>query len=132
MFNYKLLILVILALLLGACTVTGPADDGFENTNEWIDNGRLLSDDNSGYTVYSSKRIPANVLPAKTEAEPPSKDELNIAAYRQWLNAKQKNPPESRKLQQWQEFEAFQRCKEQVEYAGAPAVLAKWAFASDP
>lgn len=113
MLNYKLLIFIVPALLLGGCTVTGPADDGFENSNEWVDNGRLLSDDNSGYTVFSSEKKQAGRTTANTETESPLKDELDFVAYRQWLNAKQKHSPEYRKFKQWQEFEEFQRWKEQ-------------------
>ena len=43
MLNIKLLTIFICTFLLGACVVTGPADDGFEKDNEWVDNGRLGS-----------------------------------------------------------------------------------------
>jgi len=53
MLNNKTLTLIICTFLLGACTVTGPADDGYDNSNEWGNNSRLLSDDTK--TIYSSE-----------------------------------------------------------------------------
>lgn len=113
MLNTKLLILVVPAFLLGACTVTGPVDDGFENSNEWVDNGRLLSDDNSGYTVYRSEKKQSSDSTANTDTDSPSSRELDYATYNQWLDAKQNNSIEYQKFKQWQEFEDFQRWKEQ-------------------
>lgn len=109
----KRLVLFIPVFVLGACTVTGPADDGFENSNEWVDNGRLLSDDNSGYTIYRSDNKQSANPATNTAADSSSDDELDYAAYRQWLDAKENNSPEYQKFTQWQEFENFQRWKEQ-------------------
>lgn len=111
--NNKLPILFIPVLLIGACTATGPANDGFENSNEWVDNGRLLSDDNSGYSVYRSEKKQTTETAASTAAESPANDELDFAAYTQWLNAKENNSPEYQKFKLWQEFENFKRWKEQ-------------------
>ena len=113
MLNTKLLILILPALLLGACTVTGPADDGFENSNEWVDSGRLLSDDNSGYAVYRSENKQSSGSATSTDANSPTSDELEYATYKQWLDAKEKNSSEYQKFKQWQEFEDFHRWKEQ-------------------
>ena len=52
MLNKKRLVLILYIFLLGACTVTGPADDGYDNSNEWVDTGRLLSIDVK--TIYKS------------------------------------------------------------------------------
>ena len=111
--NTKLLILFLSISLLGACTVTGPADDGYENSNEWVDNGRLFSDDNSGYTVYKSEKKQSSDSIASIDASSPSDDELDYTSYKQWLDAKEKNSSEYQKFKQWQEFEDFQRWKEQ-------------------
>lgn len=109
----KLLILFLPAFLLGACTVTGPADDGFDNSNEWVDNGRLLSDDSSGYTVYKSEKKQTIEPSANVSAAAASNDQLDYTAYKQWLDAKENNSPEYQKFMQWQEFENFLRWKEQ-------------------
>ena len=76
--NKNGLALIFCTLLLGGCAVTGPADDGYDNSNEWVDTGRLLSEDVT--TVYSSEQkqsaptsepIPASsmALDEKTEFE---------------------------------------------------------------
>ncbi|MDH3762107.1 MAG: hypothetical protein OEU50_14090 [Gammaproteobacteria bacterium] len=114
MLNYKLLVLVIPAFLLGACSITGPADDGFENSNEWVDNGRLLSDDSSGFTIYSSEKKKTSGAAENSGTDSPSNNELDYAAYRQWQDAKRQNSPEYQKFRQWQEFEDYQRWKEQL------------------
>ncbi len=80
--------------------MTGPTDDGYERDNEWVDNGRLLSNDTK--TVYSSnKKQSAELADANTD----------YIAYQQWLQAKDKNSAEYQKFQKWKEFEEFQRWK---------------------
>ncbi len=105
MSNSKLLILSLLTLLAG-CAVTGPADDGYDNSNEWVDNGRLLSEDTK--TIYSSidqKGIkPTN---------PDSNTNIDYDAYKQWQQAREQNSADYRKFKQWQEFEEYKRWKEQ-------------------
>ena len=110
--NSRLLNLLIPVFFLGACTVTGPPDDGFENSNEWVDNGRLFSDDSSGYTIYSSEKKKSADSEAKTGDESLSDDQLDFAAYKKWLEAKENNSPEYQKFKQWQDFENYQRWKE--------------------
>lgn len=91
MLNFKLIILLLLVLL-SACTVTGPADDGYERSNEWVDNGRLLADDTK------------EIFNMDTEQ--------NYTAYQQWREAKDQNSPEYQKFKQWLEFEDYQRWKD--------------------
>ena len=107
MLNSKLLILFIPILLIG-CTVTGPADDGYERDNEWVDNGRLLSDDTK--RIFSTEKKHASNTMRQVEAGGDN-DEADYAAYQQWLQAKDKNSAEYQKFQKWKEFEEFQRWK---------------------
>lgn len=90
-------------LLPSACTVTGPADDGWENYNEWVDNGRLLADETK--TVYrGSEPQPAS---ASRDAG------LDFDAYQHWRKARESNSAEYQRFRQWQEFEAFDRWKQE-------------------
>jgi len=102
MLKSKLIILFIPVLLVG-CTVTGPADDGYERDNEWVDNGRLLSSDTK--TVYSSNKKQS------TEKAEVNNDNADYTDYEQWLQAKDKNSKEYQKFKKWKEFEEFQRWK---------------------
>jgi len=104
--NNKLLTLY-LSFLLTGCAITGPADDGYDNNNEWIDNGRLLSEETK--VIYSS----SNGQSTKVANQPNASSETDFAAYKQWQDAKENNSPEYQKFRQWQEYEAFQRWKEQ-------------------
>jgi hypothetical protein len=67
MLNKKRLALFLCSLLLGACTVTGPADDGYDNSNEWVNNGRLLSPEKK--TMYSSEQKKADSMALDDKAE---------------------------------------------------------------
>ena len=113
--NKKLCVPLVAVFVLGGCTVTGPADDGWDNSNEWVDNGRLLSDDSSGYTVYSTENKAAGDAKTATDADSSASDTLDFAAYKEWQEAKESNSEEYRKFKQWQEFENFQRWKEAQE-----------------
>jgi len=104
--NNKLLISLFPIVLYG-CTITGPADDGYDNNNEWVDNGRLL-DDETKVIYQTSTGNNSKVINA-----PNTGSESDFVAYKQWQKAKQDNSPEYQKFQQWQEFEAFQRWKDQ-------------------
>jgi len=64
--NKKRLALYLCTFLLGACAVTGPADDGFDNSNEWVDNGRLFSDEQK--TIYDSDQKQVSVIPEQTSS----------------------------------------------------------------
>lgn len=100
---YRLLILPLLIIPV-ACTVTGPADDGWENQNEWVDNGRLLSDD--AKNIYRSSAKTTNNTPSGIEG-------FDYDAYQQWLKARESNSAEYQKFRQWQEFEAYYQWKQQ-------------------
>ena len=109
MSNKSISTIIALSFLATACTVTGPADDGFENSNESVDIGRLLTDDGEAYTIYNSDDKKSDT--ASTDA----KTITDFEAYEQWKQAKEKNSPEYQKFQQWQEFEEFQHWKQQQE-----------------
>ena len=109
MLNTRLPVLFLLIFLAG-CAATGPADDGYENSNEWVDNGRLLSSESK--VVYSSQQQSGEAV-TKPEPEANSISETGFTAYQQWQKAKDNNSAEYRTFKQWQEFEAFQRWKEQ-------------------
>ena len=96
MLNNRLLVLFLLSFLAG-CAATGPADDGYDNSNEWVDNGRLLAEDTKN--IYSSAE--------------PLKTDLNYSDYQQWQQAKGNNSAEYQKFKKWQEFEEYQRWKDQ-------------------
>ena len=113
--NSRILAPLAAILVLGGCAVTGPADDGWDNSNEWVDNGRLLSDDSSGYTIYSTEKEAADDAKTATGADSSASDEFDFAAYREWQEAKESDSEEYRKFRQWQEFENFQRWKEAQE-----------------
>lgn len=95
--------LLIPALLISGCTVTGPPDDGWDNSYEWVNNGRLLSDETK--TVYSSSDSQNSSASQGTN--------LNYDAYQQWQDAKESNTAEYQKFKQWQEFEAYERWKKE-------------------
>lgn len=97
-------------VLLNGCAVTGPADDGYDTQNEWVDNGRLLDDDSR--TIYSTdKQSGKSVSSAPSEVSEAA--EMDAASYQQWSTAKQNDTPEYQKFKQWQEFEAFHRWKQE-------------------
>jgi hypothetical protein len=52
-------------ILLNACAVTGPADDGFERGKEWVDNGRLGSADSK--IIISTQQAPRADKPSVTK-----------------------------------------------------------------
>ncbi len=100
--------LLIALSLTAACTVTGPADDGFENSQESIDIGRLFDEDGEAYTLYSSDD--------KSDASSTDAETITgFEAYQQWKQAKERNSPEYQKFKRWLEFEEFQRWKQQQE-----------------
>ena len=91
MSNKSISIIIALSFLTVACTATGPADDGFENSNESVDIGRLLTDDGEAYTIYNSD---------DKKSDTPSTDAKTITdfeAYEQWKQAKERIPPNTRK-----------------------------------
>ncbi len=108
MLNTRLLISFLLIFLTG-CAATGPADDGYDNSNEWVDNGRILGSDNK--LVYNSQQQNGQTA-TKPEPKSNSNPEKEYTNYKQWLEAKENNTTEHQKFKQWQEFEAFQHWKE--------------------
>ena len=121
MLKTTLFSLFIPALLIG-CTVTGPADDGWENNNEWVDTGRILPD--HAKTIFSSEKNSGSNTESDSETVPQAKDsapaqtpnstdDADYLTYQQWLQAKDKNSAEYQKFKKWQEFEEFQRWKAQ-------------------
>ena len=103
--------LLFLHTLLSGCVVTGPADDGYENSNEWVDNRRLL--DTETKTAYSSLQRQADQTANQSEPNTSSMSESDYAAYQHWQQAKDNDSPVYQKFKQWQEYEAFQRWKQQ-------------------
>jgi len=106
MSNYHRLAVIFCTLLLGACTATGPADDGYDNSNEWTDTGTLLSDD--ARTVYSTEEV---ATPATSEPEQTSTIALSEKAefekFKQWeqLRTEGAESAEYREFLQWLKFQ---------------------------
>lgn len=104
--NRTLITFSLAALATAACTVTGPADDGFENSHESLSTGRLFSDDEAGFTIYRSGQAKqTKQTSAATTAT--SLEDIDYAAYQQWWQARETNSPEYRKFKLWQEFENY-------------------------
>ena len=109
MFTKALPLLFLITVVSGGCTVTGPADDGWERGNETVDTGRLLSDETR--TIYRSGKANASEPETLTAAGFENQDDY--LAYKEWQQARDKNSPEYQKFKKWQEFEEFQRWKAQ-------------------
>jgi len=97
MLNKKHLALFLCSFLLGACTVTGPADDGYDNSNEWVNTGRLLSDEKK--TMYSSeqKQVAAKQDQGSSIA---LDDKAEFEQFKIWNQLK----TEDRESEEYQEF----------------------------
>jgi len=97
MLNKKRLAIFLGSLLLGACTVTGPADDGYDNSNEWVNTGRLLSDEKK--TMYSSeqKQVSAKQDQGSSIA---LDDKAEFEQFKIWNQLK----TEDRESEEYQEF----------------------------
>jgi hypothetical protein len=102
----KRLALFLCILLLGACTVTGPADDGYDNSNEWVDNGRLLSSDDK--TLYKSEQKQASVK-AKQASLMPLDDKAEFEEFKIWnkLRTKGEESEEYMEFIQWLNYQDF-------------------------
>ena len=106
MLNQKRLALLFCTFLLGACTVTGPADDGFERDNEWVDNGRLLSDETK--TIYKLEQKQASVKPSQSSSM--ALDEKSeFEHFKIWnkLRAKGVESEEYMEFLQWLNYQEF-------------------------
>ena len=100
------LTLIFCTLLLGACTVTGPADDGYDNSNEWVDTGRLLSPDKK--TMYSSEQKQVSVKPEQTSSMALD-DKAEFEQFKIWskLRTEQMDSEEYQEFLQWLNYQDF-------------------------
>ena len=111
MLNITRLALMFCTLLLGACTITGPADDGYDNSNEWTDNGTLMSDD--ARTIYDSeeKKSSAAVEPgqASTTATTATNDKDEFEQFKEWnqLRGQGVESAEYQEFLLWREYRKF-------------------------
>jgi len=106
MLNKKRLALFLCTFLLGACAVTGPADDGFDNSNEWVNTGRLLSDEkksvyNSEQKQVSAKQDQVSSIPLDEKAE--------FEQFKIWnkLRTEQMDSEEYQEFLQWLIYQDF-------------------------
>ena len=106
MLNKKHLALFLCTFLLGACAVTGPADDGYDNSNEWVDTGRLLSDDKK--TVYNSEQKQVSVKPEQTSSVALD-DKAEFEQFKRWnqLRTEDRESAEYQEFLQWLNYQDF-------------------------
>jgi hypothetical protein len=99
MLNKKWLALFLCSFLLGACAATGPADDGYDNSNEWVNTGHLLSDEKK--TMYSSEQKQASSMALDEKSE--------FEQFKIWnvLRAKGEKSEEYREFLQWLNYQQF-------------------------
>jgi len=99
MLNNKRLALFLCTFLLGACTVTGPADDGYDNSNEWGNSGRLFSAEKK--TVYTSEQKQASSMAVDEKTE--------FEQFKIWneLRTKGEESEEYREFLQWLNYQEF-------------------------
>lgn len=107
MLNKKRLALFLCTFLLGACAVTGPADDGFDNSNEWVDTGRLLSSDTK--TLYKSEQKQASGIPVETSSM--VLDEKTEFEYFKIWNKLRTNGVDSEEYQEFLQWLNYQKFK---------------------
>ena len=110
MLNKKVTPLFIFVFLLGACAVTGPADDGYDNSNEWVENGRLGSEEIK--TIYSSKekQSPGEPsVPAKQVSSMVLDEKSEFEYFKIWseLRAKGVESEEYTEFLQWLKYQEF-------------------------
>lgn len=102
----KRLTLFFYTFLIGACTVTGPADDGYVNSNEWVNNGRLFSSESK--SIYSSEQKQASVQ-AKQTGLMASGEKSEFKQFKIW-NRLRTEGVESKQYQeftQWLNYQDF-------------------------
>ena len=106
MLNKKHLAIFLYSFLLGACTVTGPADDGYDNSNEWVNTGRLLSDEKK--TIYSSeqKQVSAKQDQVSSVA---LDDKAEFEQFKIWnkLRTEEMDSEEYQEFLQWLNYQNF-------------------------
>ncbi len=106
MLNKKRLALFLCSFLLGACTVTGPADDGYDNSHEWVDNGRLLSDETK--TIYSSEQKQASAKQDQVSSIAMD-DKAEFEQFKRWdqLRTEDRESAEYQEFLQWLNYQDF-------------------------
>ena len=106
MSNKKWLVLFLCTFLPGACAVTGPADDGFDNSQEWVDIGRLLSDEKK--TVYSSEQKQVSVKQDQVSSIALD-DKAEFEQFKIWnkLRTEQMDSEEYQEFLQWLNYQNF-------------------------
>lgn len=104
--NKRRLALIFFTFLLGACTVTGPADDGYDNSNEWVDNGRLGSNDIK--TIYKSEQEQVSVKP-KQAGSMALDEKTEFELFKTWnkLRTKGVESEEYMEFLQWLNYQNF-------------------------
>ena len=111
MSNNKWLVLFICTFLLGACAVTGPADDGFDNSNEWVDTGRLFSDEQK--TIYSSEQKQVSVKQDQVSSIALD-DKAEFEQFKIWnkLRTEQMDSAEYQEFLQWLNYQNFKTSRQ--------------------
>jgi len=106
MLNKNWLVLFLCTFLLGACAVTGPADDGYDNSNEWVDTGRLFSDEKM--TVYSSEQKQVSVKPEQTSSIALD-EKAEFEQFKIWnkLRTEDRESAEYQDFLQWLNYQNF-------------------------
>ena len=106
MLNKKRLALFLYSFLLGACTVTGPADDGYDNSNEWVNTGRLLSPEKK--TIYSSEQKKVSVKTEQTSSIALD-DKSEFEQFKIWnkLRSEEMDSEEYQEFLQWLNYQKF-------------------------
>ena len=106
MLNKKHLALFLCTSLLGACTVTGPADDGYDNSNEWVDTGRLFSDEKK--SMYNSEQKQVSVKPEQTSSVALD-DKAEFEQFKIWnqLRTEDRESDEYQEFLQWLNYQNF-------------------------
>ena len=111
MLNKKRLGLIFYTFLLGACTVTGPADDGYDNLNEWVDNGRLFSGEKK--TLYNSEKKQASVKPEQTSSVALD-EKAEFEQFKRWnkLRTEDRESAEYQEFLQWLNYQSFKTSRQ--------------------
>ncbi len=106
MLNKKRLALFLCSFRLSACTGTGPADDGYDNSHEWVDNGRLLSDEQK--TIYSSEQKQASAKQDQVRSIEMD-DKAEFEQFKAWnkLKTEDRNSDEYQEFLQWLNYQEF-------------------------
>ncbi len=111
MLNKNWLVLFLCIFLLGACAVTGPADDGYDNSNEWVDTGRLFSDEKK--TVYSSEQKQVSVKQDQVSSIALD-DKAEFEQFKIWnkLRTEEMDSEEYQEFLQWLNYQNFKTSRQ--------------------